>query len=160
MKLAGAAKIQFNHPLLRVLIGLLLFLQLVAPYQGWLILLVGLGGGWLISAFWAQSLARGLSLRREVRLEWVQVGDYLEEAFVLTNQGWARALGLKFSINLTCLIIKPVAWLALKVTVIRSGKRKAFACAGAFLLSAQLTFGPAILWACIPLPFIIPAQPP
>ena len=89
------AKVHFNQPWLFALIGLLLLLQLVVPYQGWLILLVGLGGGWFISTIWAWSLAHGLNLQREVRLGWVQVGDYLEEWFVLTNQGWARGLGIE-----------------------------------------------------------------
>jgi uncharacterized protein (DUF58 family) len=70
----------------------LLVLQLIAPYRGWVILLIGLGGGWLISYLWARSLARGLRLTREMRFGWVQVGDRLEERFTLVNRGWAPGL--------------------------------------------------------------------
>ncbi|MCP4540501.1 MAG: DUF58 domain-containing protein [Chloroflexi bacterium] len=78
--------------LLPILVGLLLVLQLVAPYRGWRILLVGLSGMWLISYLWARSLSRGLHLVREMRFGWAQVGDEMVERFTLTNDGWAHAL--------------------------------------------------------------------
>ncbi len=78
--------------LLPVLVGLLLVLQLISPYRGWRILLVGLGGVWLISYLWARSLARGLHLVREMRFGWAQVGDEMVERFTLINDGWAHAL--------------------------------------------------------------------
>ncbi len=70
----------------------LLILQLVVPYQGWTILLVGLGGAWLVAFVWARTLARGLQLVREIRFGWAQVGDRVEERFTLINTGWAPAL--------------------------------------------------------------------
>ena len=73
------------------LVGLLLLLQLVTPYKGWMILLVGLGGAWLLSYLWARSLANGLELSREMRYGWAQVGDKVQERFTLTNRGWAPA---------------------------------------------------------------------
>ncbi|MFQ6101481.1 MAG: DUF58 domain-containing protein [Anaerolineae bacterium] len=78
--------------LLPALVGLLVALQLVAPYRGWRILLVGLGGAWLLSYLWARSLARGLRLTREMRFGWAQVGDQMVERFTLANDGWASAL--------------------------------------------------------------------
>ena len=69
------------------MVGLLLLLQLLVPYKGWTILLVGLGGAWLLSYLWARSLARGLELGREMRYGWAQVGDQLQERFTLTNTG-------------------------------------------------------------------------
>lgn len=72
--------------------GLLLLLQLLAPYRGWRILLVGLGGAWLVSYLWARSLARGLRLTREMRFGWAQVGDKIVERFTLANEGRAPAL--------------------------------------------------------------------
>jgi uncharacterized protein (DUF58 family) len=73
------------------LVGLLLILQLLTPYKGWMILLVGLGGAWLVSYVWARSLARGLELTREMRFGWMQVGDHLQECFTVANKGWAPA---------------------------------------------------------------------
>jgi uncharacterized protein (DUF58 family) len=70
----------------------LLVLQLIAPYRGWRILLVGLGGMWLLSYLWARSLAHGLQLVREMRFGWAQVGDEMVERFTLANDGWAPAL--------------------------------------------------------------------
>jgi uncharacterized protein (DUF58 family) len=77
---------------LTALVGLLLVLQLLAPSRNWRILLVGLGGAWLISYLWAWSLARRLRLARELRFGWAQVGDKIVERFTLFNDGRAPAL--------------------------------------------------------------------
>ncbi len=74
--------------LLPILLGILLLLQLLDPYRGWVVVLISLGGAWLIGFAWARALARGLSLKREMRYGWAQVGDRLEERFTLTNQSW------------------------------------------------------------------------
>jgi len=85
-------QLQLNSRLLPVLVGLLLILQLAVPYRGWLMLLVGLGGGWLVSYLWARLLARGLRLTREMRFGWVQVGDQMQERFTLFNDSWVPGL--------------------------------------------------------------------
>jgi uncharacterized protein (DUF58 family) len=74
------------------LIGLLLLMQLIWPHKSWTVLLVLLGGAWLIGNRWARSLAEGLELKRERRFGWSQVGDRLQERFTLANRGWAPAL--------------------------------------------------------------------
>jgi uncharacterized protein (DUF58 family) len=86
-----AVRRQFKASYLPILVGLLLLLQLLSPYKGWVILLAGLGGAWLVSHLWARSLANGLELRREMRFGWRQVGDHLQECFTLVNKGWAPA---------------------------------------------------------------------
>ena len=50
-----------------------------------------MGGLWLISYAWAWSLSRHLTLIREMRYGWVQVGDALEERFTLKNVSWLPA---------------------------------------------------------------------
>ncbi len=92
MNTVPTSQLKLNTRLLPTLVGLLLMLQLIVPFRGWLILLVGLGTGWMISYLWARSLARELRLIREVRFGWAQVGDRLEERFTLINGGWAPAL--------------------------------------------------------------------
>ena len=79
------AEIALNTWGLPALVGLLLVLQLTVPYRGWVILLVGLGGAWLIAYAWARWLGSSLSLTREMRYGWAQVGDRLEERFTLVN---------------------------------------------------------------------------
>lgn len=86
------SRVQLNARLLPLLVALLLTLQLVDPYRGWLILLVGLSGGLLVGYLWARSLARGLHLTREMRFGWAQVGDQMQERFTLVNDGWASGL--------------------------------------------------------------------
>jgi len=55
-------------------------------------LLIGLGGAWLIAYLWARRLQKNLSLERLMRYGWAQVGDMLEERFTLVNKGWLPAL--------------------------------------------------------------------
>jgi uncharacterized protein (DUF58 family) len=72
--------------LIPALLAILVILTILDDYQGWRFLLLGLGGAWLLSRWWAQSLAKQLSLKREMRFGWAQVGDRLEQRFTLTNQ--------------------------------------------------------------------------
>jgi uncharacterized protein (DUF58 family) len=85
------AQLQFEARYLPFLVGVLLLLQLLFPYKGWIILLVGLGGAWWLAYRWARSLVDGLELTREMRYGWAQVGDRLQERFTLANKGWAPA---------------------------------------------------------------------
>ena len=91
-KASTQAQVRLNSRLLPALFILLLLLQLTVPYRGWMALLAGLGGGWLVSYLWARSLARQLRFTREMRFGWVQVGDRLQERFTLINGGWAPAI--------------------------------------------------------------------
>ena len=92
MEQGPASRLKLNTWLLPVLVGVLLALQLVSPYRGWVVFLVGLGGAWLIAYVWARLLAHGLRFTREMRLGWAQVGDRLEERFTLANDGAIPAL--------------------------------------------------------------------
>jgi len=85
------AQIELKTRLLPIQIAAVLLMQLIDPYQGWVIILVGLGGALLLSWVWARSLARSLKLTREMRFGWMQVGDRLEERFTIENPGWAPA---------------------------------------------------------------------
>jgi uncharacterized protein (DUF58 family) len=85
MERNDTVRLTFRAHYLPLLVGLLILLQLLLPYKGWMILLVGLGGAWLVSYLWARSLARGLELGREMRYGWAQVGDQLQERLTLTN---------------------------------------------------------------------------
>jgi uncharacterized protein (DUF58 family) len=89
--------IRFHSRLLPILLVLMMILQLLDPYRGWVVLLVGLGSAWLISYAWARALARRLSLTREMRYGWVQVGDRLEERFTLINQSWLPGIWVEIS---------------------------------------------------------------
>ncbi len=92
MKPAADPRIRLRTRSLPVLLALLLVLQLLLPYRGWLILLIGLGGVWLLGYLWARSLARGLWLTREMRFGWAQVGDRLAERFTIANESRLPAL--------------------------------------------------------------------
>ncbi len=74
-----------------VVLGVFL-VQIFYPFKGWVILLSGLGGMWLLSYLWARSLKNGLRIDREIRFDWKQVGDRLRERVSLENNGWAPGL--------------------------------------------------------------------
>lgn len=82
---------QLNVRLLPLLVIVFFIMQLIDPSRIWTILLVGLGGLWLISFIWAWNLAAHITILREMRYGWVQVGDILEERFTLTNRSWLPA---------------------------------------------------------------------
>lgn len=85
-------RIESHSRLLMLVVVLLVALQLSIPHHAWMMLLVGLGGVWLIAFVWAHTLARSLTLTRELRFGWAQVGDHLEERFTLRNTSWLPAL--------------------------------------------------------------------
>ena len=80
------AHLKLKSPLLPILVGVLIVMQVIDSYKGWVILGTGLGLVWLACYLWARSLAYGLSLKREMRFGWSQVGDHLEERFTLKNK--------------------------------------------------------------------------
>jgi uncharacterized protein (DUF58 family) len=69
-----------------VLVSVLLIgLQLAWPSRTWTTLLILLGGTWLVALLWTFALGRGLSIQREMRYGWAQVGDMLQERYTLVN---------------------------------------------------------------------------
>ncbi|MGC9521743.1 MAG: DUF58 domain-containing protein [Anaerolineae bacterium] len=87
-----STKIALETWLVPILFLVLIITQLLAPYRGWRILIVGLGGAFLLSWFWSRSLAKGMDLTRQMRFGWAQVGDRLVERFTIHNDGWAPAV--------------------------------------------------------------------
>ena len=71
--------------LVPALLVLMTLIQLAFPYRGWMILLVGLGGAWLVGRLWAGALRDGLALKREARFQWSRVGDRMIERLTLVN---------------------------------------------------------------------------
>ncbi len=78
--------LRLNAKLFPVLGALALLMQIIDPSRVWVILMIGIGGAWLVCWWWARGLARSLTFERQVRFGWAQVGDRLEERFTLTNQ--------------------------------------------------------------------------
>ncbi|HET9911322.1 MAG TPA: DUF58 domain-containing protein [Anaerolineales bacterium] len=78
--------IRLNAKIFPAIGFLALVMQIVDPSRVWMILLIGIGGFWLVCRWWAHGLARSLQFEREMRFGWAQVGDRLEERFTLTNQ--------------------------------------------------------------------------
>ncbi len=79
------SRLKLRQPLIPVIVGLLLGLQIHDPSRAYTILLVTFSGISIMSYIWAWSLGKGIQLHRETRLSWVQVGNHLEEHLTLSN---------------------------------------------------------------------------
>ena len=77
--------IRLNAKILPVIAVIAFIMQILDPSRVWVILLIGIGGAWLVCWWWARGLLRSLRFEREMRFGWAQVGDRLEERFTLTN---------------------------------------------------------------------------
>lgn len=136
---------QLRARLLPVLVGLLLILQSAAPYDGWWVLLVGLGGLWLASYLWTRLLARGLSLecqrpKQEARAGWVHVGARITDRFVLRNDSRLPAPWVE--LNDQSNLPQPQAGFATSLTAMNAIRlERQFVCARRGLF----TLGPAVL---------------
>ena len=93
--MSNPATIRPHSRLWPAMAGLLLLVQMAWPNRAWVVLLVILGGSWVLCYLWARSLAHGLKLEREIRYGWAQVGDRLEQRFTVTNRNWAPGLWLE-----------------------------------------------------------------
>jgi len=78
--------VRLNAKIFPVVATIALIMQIIDPSRAWVILLIGIGGTWLVCWWWARGLVRFLRFAREVRFGWAQVGDRLEERFTLNNR--------------------------------------------------------------------------
>jgi len=78
--------LRLNARILPVIAAIAFVMQILDPSRVWIILLIGIGGAWLVCWWWARGLHRLLQFEREMRFGWAQVGDRLEERFTLRNQ--------------------------------------------------------------------------
>jgi uncharacterized protein (DUF58 family) len=70
----------------------LLVLHIFSPARSTMFILVVLGTLLLVSYVWARGLAGGVSLTRKRRYGWAQVGDVLQERWVMHNNSWIPVL--------------------------------------------------------------------
>lgn len=74
------------------LVAFLLFLQIFSPSRSTSFVLVLLVGVLLVAWLWARELSRRVLLQRMRRYGWAQVGDVIEERFVMHNDSWLPVL--------------------------------------------------------------------
>jgi uncharacterized protein (DUF58 family) len=85
-------ELKLKNKLILIILVLLLAQVIYNPERPWKILLVGLGGAFILSYFWARSLMNGLQFSREIRKGWAKVGDQLQERFEMVNDSRFPAL--------------------------------------------------------------------
>ncbi len=68
-----------------VLVAILLILQIFSPARAIMFLLVVLAGLVLVCYLWVRALGKGVSIVRKRRYGWAQVGDVLQERWVMHN---------------------------------------------------------------------------
>ncbi|MGD8815379.1 MAG: DUF58 domain-containing protein, partial [Anaerolineales bacterium] len=86
---------QLRSRVIPVMALAVLLVQLFFPHKGWMILVTGLGGAWLIGYLWARSLRDGLRLERNMHFGWMSVGDQLQERIIVANDGWVPGLWVR-----------------------------------------------------------------
>jgi uncharacterized protein (DUF58 family) len=89
-------RVKLRQRLVPLLIVLLLGLQYNDPARAYTILLITLGGMFIISFVWARSVGTGMTFHRDVPFRWVQVGHHMEEHLVLINTSWFPAAYIEF----------------------------------------------------------------
>ncbi|NLV75100.1 MAG: DUF58 domain-containing protein [Chloroflexi bacterium] len=77
-----------------VITGILLGLHILAPSRATFFVLLVLAGVHAVSYYWARQLSTRIRLQRMHRYGWAQVGDVIEERFVLHNDAWLSAVWL------------------------------------------------------------------
>lgn len=80
--------LRLSSPWLPALLLLLLFLQATNPSPVWQYMITGVFLANAVSYYWARELRSRLTAKRRVVWAWAQVGDMLEEEFVLENASW------------------------------------------------------------------------
>ncbi len=79
------SKIYIQSWLPVVLVAGLLLFQIFSPARPIMFILVVLGGLLLVSYLWVRALGHGVSIVRKRRYGWAQVGDVLQERWVMHN---------------------------------------------------------------------------
>ena len=74
---------------------ILTLVQLFFPFKGWAILASSFLGLTSFTYLWAWSLKKNLSLEREMRFGWMEVGDHIQERIVIENEAKLPALWVK-----------------------------------------------------------------
>jgi len=90
-----SSRLRIRSFLLPLVTVAMLAVAISDPSSVWKGLLTAFAGLWLLSYLWARSLQRNLQLERLMRYGWAQVGDRLEEQFVVRNAGWLPATWLE-----------------------------------------------------------------
>jgi uncharacterized protein (DUF58 family) len=85
-------KIRMKNYVLPIAVAGLVVPQFMASQRAWDFLLAAFGGAFLLSTIWAFSLLWGLSIHREMKQGWGQVGDRFSEQFSISNKGLFPAL--------------------------------------------------------------------
>lgn len=118
--------------------GLLLFF--LDHYRGWFMVFMAFGTAWLVGYLWVRSLAANLSLTREMRFGWAQVGDRLEERFILKNAGWAPCLWVEviYACNMP-------DYMPGRVTSVNGQDQISWRSSGICTIRGEFTLGPVTL---------------
>lgn len=72
--------------------GVLLLFQIFSPSRAVMFMLMILAGLLAASYLWVRQLAGGVYLERQRRYGWAQVGDKIEERWIMHNESWVPVL--------------------------------------------------------------------
>jgi uncharacterized protein (DUF58 family) len=125
-----------------------LVLEILSPSRTWLTLVILTGGTWLVCFLWSLSLSRHLTLERLMRYGWAQVGDVLEEQFIVTNKSPLPGVWLEVDDHSNL-----PGYIGGRVTSIGSGESLNWRTNGSCSRRGLFTLGPTSLRSGDPLGF-------
>ena len=86
----STVRLSSRLPLLAV--GVLLLFQIFSPSRAVMFMLMILAGLLAAAYLWVRQLAGGVYLERQRRYGWAQVGDKIEERWIMHNESWVPVL--------------------------------------------------------------------
>lgn len=86
---------RLNTPLLPVSVGVFAVFYGLSGYRGWLVLLIGTAGLWMLTFLWVYFLERGLHVDRRIHFAWATIGESVPEQLVITNTSRFPAVWLE-----------------------------------------------------------------
>jgi uncharacterized protein (DUF58 family) len=82
---AGKTELHLNTRLLPGFVIACAVLYAWTGFRGWLAFAIGIGGAWLLAAWWVHALRRGLRVKRSIHMAWAGVGESVPEELVISN---------------------------------------------------------------------------
>lgn len=92
-------QLRLNSRLLPLVVFIFAILYILTGYRGWLIMVLGVGGVWLLGLAWVISLKRNLHVERKLHLAWAMIGDSVQEQLTLANRGYFPAIWVEITDN-------------------------------------------------------------
>lgn len=91
------SQLRLNSRLLPLIVAVFAALYFFTGFRGWLILMIGSAGVWLLGFIWVISLRRNLHIERKLHLAWAMIGESVQEQIKLVNNSVFPAIWVEIT---------------------------------------------------------------